>query len=82
MLYSRAGGNTELVGESQERGYLFPYNDKEKINYVSNYVINYVNEAREKSKKAREFVAGFNEEMMIEKLEQSLKTYNPQLVKV
>lgn len=73
VAVSRAGGNTELVGENEERGYLFEYNNKEQIKEKINYIISHPEEAAEKAKKAREFVAGLSKDKMMERLEEELK---------
>ncbi|MFA5133264.1 MAG: glycosyltransferase family 4 protein [Patescibacteria group bacterium] len=73
VAVSRAGGNMELTGENEDRGYLFEYNNKEQIKEKINYIISHHEEAREKAKKARDFVAGFSKDKMIEKLEAELK---------
>lgn len=73
VAVSRAGGNTELVGESEERGYLFDYNNKEQITKKINYIIFHPEEAVDKAKKARGFVADFSKDKMVEKLEKELE---------
>jgi len=72
VAVSRAGGNTELVGENEERGYLFDYNNKEQIKEKINYIISHPEEAAERAKKARDFVANFSKDKMIAKLEREL----------
>ncbi|MFC1612612.1 glycosyltransferase family 4 protein, partial [Patescibacteria group bacterium] len=69
VAVSRAGGNTELISQNEERGYLFEYNNKEQIKEKINHIISHPEEAQEKSKKAREFISGFSEEKMIDALE-------------
>lgn len=73
VAVSRAGGNTELVGENEERGHLFDYNNKEQIKEKINYIFNHQDEVKEKAKKAREFVADFSKDKMLEKLEEALQ---------
>jgi glycosyltransferase involved in cell wall biosynthesis len=73
VAVSRAGGNTELAGENEERGYLFEYNNKEQIKQKIEYIISHHEEAAEKAKKAREFVADFSKDKMIERLEKELE---------
>jgi len=68
VLISTAGGNKELVGENEERGYLFEYNNKVQIKEKIEYIKNHQEEVKEKAKKAQEFVSSFNKEKMIERL--------------
>ena len=70
---SRAGGNPELVGENEECGYLFEYNNQEQIKEKINYIIGHPEEAKEKAKKAREFIANFSKEKMMSELEKELE---------
>jgi glycosyltransferase involved in cell wall biosynthesis len=72
IAVSRAGGNTELAGENEERGYLFDYNNKEQIKNKIEHIANNRNEAAAKAQKARDFVADFAKDKMIEKLEKEL----------
>ncbi len=74
VAVSRAGGNTELVGENEERGWLFDYNNKEQIKEKINYIIAHPEEAKEKAKKASAWGGDFSKDKMIEKLEKELKT--------
>jgi len=69
VVVSRAGGNPELTGDNEERGYLFDYNNKEQIKEKINYIIAHSEEVKEKAKKARDFVADFSKDKMIAKLE-------------
>ncbi len=72
VAVSRAGGNTELVGENEERGYLFDYNHKEQIREKINYIISHPEEAKEKSKKASAWGGNFSKDKMINELEKIL----------
>jgi len=72
VAVSRAGGNVELAGEHEERGYLFDYNHREQIKNKIEHVISKRQEAEEKAQKARDFVADFAKDKMIEKLEKEL----------
>ncbi|MBU1179789.1 glycosyltransferase family 4 protein [Patescibacteria group bacterium] len=73
VAVSRAGGNTELVGENEERGELFEYNNKERIKEKIIHMENHRDIHMDKAKKAKEFVFGFNQEKMINELENNLQ---------
>lgn len=73
IAVSRAGGNTELIGENEERGELFEYNNKEQIKEIICRTVSSTTSYTAKTKKAREFISGFNEEMMIDQLENNLQ---------
>lgn len=76
LAISRAGGNIELAGENEERGYLFEYNNREQIKNKINHIIAHHAESREKADRAEDFICGFTKNKMIDNLERSLQSFN------
>lgn len=73
VAVSRAGGNTELAGENEERGHLFEYNNQKQIKEKIEYIMAHPEEAREKAKKAKDFVLGFTKNKTIDELNKELE---------
>lgn len=56
VIGSSSGGTSELIGEHEERGYLYTWNNPEELAEKIEYVLTHPGEVLEKEKRAQDFI--------------------------